>query len=67
MLTHRQPPVVITTTLFAALLTDEELAGGPAVWASYPDPFGDRHEDPCQASSPADDATLHLLDREDRP
>ena len=67
VLSHRQPPVVVTTTLFAALLTDDEFAAGPAAWAGLTDPFGDRHADPCGAAGPADDATLHVADREDRP
>jgi hypothetical protein len=29
-----------------ALLTNEELSR-PSEWASYVDPFGDWHEDPC--------------------
>ncbi|MGY1839536.1 MULTISPECIES: ribosome hibernation factor-recruiting GTPase MRF [unclassified Modestobacter] len=64
VLTHRQSPMAITTTLFAALLTDAELAAGPDLWATWPDPFGERHEDPCEASSPAD---LQLSDREEHP
>ncbi|SNR54648.1 GTPase, G3E family [Haloechinothrix alba] len=46
--THRTPPDEITSALTRALLTDEEIAAGPAVWATYPDPFGDWHEDPCE-------------------
>ncbi|MCZ8378209.1 GTP-binding protein [Mycobacterium sp. CPCC 205372] len=39
-------PEVITRALDRALLTDDELAR-PDEWPSYPDPFGDWHEDPC--------------------
>ncbi|WP_369138104.1 ribosome hibernation factor-recruiting GTPase MRF [Modestobacter versicolor] len=65
VLVLRQTPMAVTTALFGALMTDEELAAGPAAWASLDDPFGDWHEDPCEASSPADD-DLHVPDREDR-
>ncbi|MQA34696.1 ribosome hibernation factor-recruiting GTPase MRF [Modestobacter roseus] len=64
VLTHRQSPMAITTTLFAALLTDAELAAGPDLWATWPDPFGEWHEDPCEASTPTD---LHVTDREEHP
>ncbi len=30
----------IESALNACLLTDEELALGPAIWAQWPDPFG---------------------------
>jgi len=71
VLTHRRSPTAITTALSGALLTDAELAGGPAAWAAMEDPFGDRHADPCEASSSADaddrhDSDLHATDREDR-
>jgi G3E family GTPase len=36
----------ITAALSGALLTDAEL-DRPQDWASYPDPFGEWHEDPC--------------------
>jgi G3E family GTPase len=65
-LVHRQAPAAIITALDAALLTDEELALGPAGWAAFPDPFGDRHEEPCEAGSPADEDSSHATTREDR-
>ncbi|MGY1750340.1 ribosome hibernation factor-recruiting GTPase MRF [Modestobacter sp. SYSU DS0511] len=67
VLTHRQSPMAITTTLFAALLTDAELAAGPDLWATWPDPFGTWHEDPCEASTPADPSDLHIGNREEHP
>ena len=30
-----------------------------------PDPFGGRHEDPCEASAPADDDGTHATTREE--
>jgi G3E family GTPase len=39
-------PQAITAALSGALLTDPEL-DRPQDWASYPDPFGEWHEDPC--------------------
>ena len=71
VLTHRQPAELITAALTAALLTDDELAAGPAAWARLPDPFGEWHADPCEASGPADGSELHspdlhVTDREDR-
>lgn len=68
VLTHRQPAELITGALTAALLTDAELAAGEDVWRTLPDPFGQWHEDPCEAAGPADEADLHTstTDREDR-
>ena len=66
VLTHRQPPLAIIAALDAALLTDDELAGGPAEWARLPDPFGSWHEEPCDAGSPADEDSTHATIREDR-
>lgn len=37
----------IEEALHDALLTDAELAEGRDAWVAYPDPFGERHEDPC--------------------
>lgn len=42
--------VLVDDVLRSALLTDEELAT-PHEWPSYPDPFGDWHEDPCEESA----------------
>ncbi len=39
-------PEDIVDALRGALLTDEEWSN-PHDWPSYPDPFGDWHEDPC--------------------
>ena len=65
VLTHRQPPATITAALEAALVTDEELAAGQQAWSRWPDPFGDWHEDPCEASTPADDEGAHATTREE--
>lgn len=40
-------PEAIADGLQAALLTDEEMAR-PHEWRTYPDPFGNWHEDPCE-------------------
>jgi hypothetical protein len=48
-------PRDIAEALRGALLTREELAQ-PDEWASYDDPFGDWHEDPC------DDMAEHVGD-----
>ncbi|SNS93993.1 GTPase, G3E family [Geodermatophilus pulveris] len=71
VLAHRRPAGAVTTALTAALLTDAELAGGPAAWSTLPDPFGSRHEDPCEATTPvdptpADPTTPHVTPREER-
>jgi G3E family GTPase len=48
-------PEYIVDGLRGALLSDEELSR-PSEWASYADPFGDWHEDPCgDLSEPASD------------
>ncbi|GAY10247.1 ribosome hibernation factor-recruiting GTPase MRF [Pseudonocardia sp. N23] len=41
----------IDAALHAALLTDDELAGGPDSWAALPDPFGWWHTDPCDTTA----------------
>ena len=68
VLTHRQPVELITNALTAALLTDTELAAGEETWRRLPDPFGEWHEDPCEAAAPTDDPDLHTstTDREDQ-
>jgi len=55
VLTHEADPAGIHARLRAALLTDAELAAGPAAWARLPDPFGWWHADPC--GDPADAVT----------
>jgi G3E family GTPase len=50
-------PEDIVDGLRGALLTDDELSR-PNEWASYDDPFGDWHEDPCDdMPAHADDVT----------
>lgn len=66
VLAHRQFAGAIGTALSAALLTDAELAAGPAAWAALPDPFGSWHEDPCEAATPADETTPHATPRKER-
>ncbi|HYZ69150.1 MAG TPA: GTP-binding protein [Mycobacterium sp.] len=53
-------PVHIVDGLRGALLTDDELSR-PNEWASYADPFGDWHEDPC-----GEQAADHAAAREGR-
>lgn len=66
VLTHRQSPAAVIAALDAALLTDDELAAGPAAWAALPDPFGAWHQDPCEAGTPADDGSTHATTGEER-
>lgn len=47
VISHRASPVEIEHALDEALLTDDELAAGPEMWATYPDPFGAWHAEPC--------------------
>lgn len=47
ILTHRASSNEIAAALNHALLTDAELAAGPTQWATYHDPFGDGHTEPC--------------------
>jgi G3E family GTPase len=47
VLVHDNDPAEIVAALDLALLTDDELAAGEAVWRAYPDPFGISHTDPC--------------------
>jgi hypothetical protein len=59
-------PKQIVDALDGALLTDEEFRC-PQDWMSYDDPFGDWHEEPCQA--PADntqDTVAHEAQDGDR-
>ena len=57
VLTHRQSPLLLTTALHGALLTDEELSAGPSAWRLLPDPFGEWHTDPCTETDPSDLST----------
>jgi G3E family GTPase len=50
-------PEAIVHGLRGALLTDDELSR-PNEWASYTDPFGDWHEDPCDGQA-ADHVAAH--------
>ena len=65
VLTYRQPREALTTAFCEALLTDEELALGVDGW-TFADPFGEYHDDPCEASSPADDPHAHTTPEENR-
>lgn len=47
-------PETITRALRRALLTDTEMER-PQDWATYHDPFGDWHEDPCEDLDRVDD------------
>ncbi|KXF50670.1 cobalamin biosynthesis protein CobW [Rhodococcus sp. SC4] len=49
VLVHAADPTEIDRTLQWALVTDDELAD-EAAWQSWPDPFGQFHEDPCESS-----------------
>lgn len=50
ILTHDADPDAIRTALQWALLTDTEFSQ-PHLWASWPDPFGEYHEDPCEPTT----------------
>jgi G3E family GTPase len=52
IVTDQTTPGEIDAALRGALLTEDELAAGPEAWLRYPDPFGDRHEEPCEDSEP---------------
>lgn len=56
-------PADILDALGGALLTDDEFAA-PAGWPLLDDPFGDWHEDPCDAlTEPADNAAAQESER----
>jgi G3E family GTPase len=56
----------IADALDGALLTDDELRF-PQDWIHYDDPFGDWHEDPCQAAAEgAEDTPAHHTQDGDR-
>lgn len=50
-------PAEIVDILDGALLTDDELRS-PQHWPRYDDPFGDWHEDPCEASAGHTEGTV---------
>ncbi|GAA2783964.1 ribosome hibernation factor-recruiting GTPase MRF [Saccharopolyspora taberi] len=59
VIAHEADPRDITRALRSAVLTDDEIAAGREEWATYEDPFGEWHTDPCEptgADSPADAA-----------
>jgi len=56
-------PGVITNALSGALLTDDEMTREQD-WATYDDPFGDWHEDPCDDFDAADDVNQRHQDDE---
>lgn len=59
-------PEEIVDALRTALLTDEEWSH-PGEWPSYPDPFGDWHEDPCDTGADvASDMGVTSFEGEDR-
>ena len=64
ILIHDADPDAIRATLQWALLTATELAE-PPLWASWPDPFGNYHEDPCAPTAQAEQETS-LLEGERR-
>ncbi|GAA4851167.1 ribosome hibernation factor-recruiting GTPase MRF [Saccharopolyspora rosea] len=47
VIAHEADPREIVRALRHALLTDDELAAGQEVWATYEDPFVEWHTDPC--------------------
>lgn len=57
IVTHRTPPGDIDAALTRALLTPEEIAAGPEVWALYHDPFGAWHTEPCEDTEIPDGRT----------
>lgn len=54
VITYLRSPGDIEDALDAALLTDDELAAGPSVWATYEDPFGEWHTEPCEDTEVSD-------------
>ena len=57
-------PETIDAALHAALLTDDEVAAGPAAWAELSDPFGWWHADPCEPTDgPTRTPAEHRHDR----
>jgi G3E family GTPase len=58
-------PEEIVDGLRGAMLTDDELSR-PSEWATYVDPFGDWHEDPCDEMSEHTGDVSHSREGEDR-
>nr|WP_039785280.1 GTP-binding protein [Actinoalloteichus spitiensis] len=56
VLTHRASAGEITAALREALLTEDELALGPAGWRRFDDPFGSWHTEPCEDGAQERDA-----------
>jgi G3E family GTPase len=56
VLVYSAHPAEILDALNGALLTDDELRI-PQDWIHYDDPFGDWHEDPCEAPAEDDEDT----------
>ncbi len=67
VITHRATPEEIESALTGALLTDHELAEGPAVWANYPDPFGTWHAEPCEDTDVPEGRADATATRRDNP
>jgi len=66
VLVYSAHPAEILDALNGALLTDDELRT-PQDWIGYDDPFGDWHEDPCDAlAQDAEDAPIHHAQDGDR-
>lgn len=65
VLVWRADPDGIRAALRRACLTDAEMAGGPALWSTWDDPFGTFHADPCEIPDPLGDATSSI-DQENR-
>ncbi|WP_374116368.1 ribosome hibernation factor-recruiting GTPase MRF [Hoyosella sp. YIM 151337] len=66
VLVHDADPQRITAALDMALLTDTELALGEKEWATWDDPFGQWHEDPCEDLAGTDNA-VDLTIRKEGP
>lgn len=62
VLAHEAAPADLVAALDAALLTDEELALGEAVWRTWDDPFGTWHTDPCAEPGPDPATTADTAD-----
>lgn len=60
VLCHEADPEVVLAALREALITDDELAAGQELWATWDDPFEQFHTDPCAK----DDSTESAADAE---